>query len=241
MGETGAVTEAQDARISRGSGPVGRRSILLMVLPELRQLRGGEIDDAADILARALLDDPLMAFAIPDRDHRAIVLPRHLRPGVWLGHRLGQVWCTDDLSAVACWRLPGSGQATADQLRDAGVAELPRPAGADIAARTEPVYEFLAARTQALGIPQAHWYLSMIGVDPNKRRQGLGRAVISPVLEIASGRHEPVFLETLAAANVAFYSHNGFDTIEEGVEPSSGLAYWLFLRRNDALGERPRM
>jgi ribosomal protein S18 acetylase RimI-like enzyme len=212
-----------------------------MVLPDLRQLRSSEIDDAADILARAFFDDPLMTFAIPDRDHRAVVLPRHLRPGVWLGHHLGQVWCTDDLSAVARWRLPGAGQATADQLRDAGVRELPRPAGADIGARTEPVYEFLSARTQALEIPPAHWYLSMIGVDPYKRRQGLGRAVMRPVLDKARARHEPVFLETVAAANVAFYSHHGFDTIEEGVEPSSGLAYWLFLRRNDALSERPRI
>jgi ribosomal protein S18 acetylase RimI-like enzyme len=213
----------------------------LMALPDLRRLRSNEIDDAADILARAFLDDPLMAFAISDRDHRAVVLPRHLRPGVWLGHHLGQVWCTDDLSAVACWRLPGSGQATADQIRDAGVPELPRLAGADLGARTEPVYEFLSTRTQALAIPPAHWYLSMIGVDPDKRRQGLGSAVIRPVLEIARARYEPMFLETLAAANVAFYSHHGFDTLEEGVEPSSGLAYWLFLRRNDALGERRRM
>jgi ribosomal protein S18 acetylase RimI-like enzyme len=212
-----------------------------MVLPNLRQLRGSEIDDAADILARAFLYDPLMAFAIPDRGHRAIVLPRHLRPGVWLGHHFGQVWCTDDLSAVACWRHPGSGRPTADQLRDASVPELPRPAADDIAARTEPVYEFLSARAQALAIPPTHWYLSMIGVDPDKRRQGLGRAVMCPVLDKARARHEPVFLETLAAANVAFYSHHGFDTIDEGVEPSSGLAYWLFLRRNDALSERPRM
>ncbi len=203
-----------------------------MVLPDLRQLRGSEIDDAADLLGRAYVDDPLMAFAIPDRDHRAAAVPRYLRPGVWLGHHLGQVWCTDDMSAVACWRLPGSGRATADQLKDAGAPELPRPVGADMDARTEPVYEFLSARTQAVAIPPAHWYLSMIGVDPDKRRQGLGRAVMRPVLDKARARREPVFLETLAAANVAFYSRLGFDTVDEGVEPSSGLAYWLFLRHN---------
>lgn len=199
-----------------------------------RLLEDDEVDDAASLLARAFQDDPMTCFTFPNREHRAEVLPRYLRPGVWLAQHLGAVWCSDDISAVACWRRPGARHASREELTRAGVqkaAALLDRASGDRADKSDA---FLAARAEALEVPPAHWYLAMIGVDPDRRRQGLGSAVLRPVLDMAQTRREPVFLETWGQHNTAFYTQHGLALIESGEEPTSQLAYWLFLRRNDA-------
>jgi ribosomal protein S18 acetylase RimI-like enzyme len=205
-----------------------------MAGPRVRLLAGDEIDEAADLLARAFQRDPITCYALPDGDQRAAVLHGWLRPGVWLAHHLGAVWCSDDMSAVSCWRKPGSRHATPEQLSQAGVPAALELVGPDADARTEPVNELLASRARAVGVPADHWYLSMIGVDPGRRRQGLGSAVLRPVLDTAHARREPVFLETFGPQNVEFYTPHGFVIVEAGVDPSSGLPYWLLLRRDDA-------
>ena len=209
---------------------LARPTVHGMTGPLVRQLRSVEIEDAAVVLGRAFQDDPLMAYAIPDDDLRAMILPGSGRPGVWLANHLGQVWCTDDLAAVACWRTPGQQRTSAAQLHEAGASQLPQSLRDGVGSRTEPVYEYLESRRDAHDIPAAHWYLTMIGVEPGRRRQGLGSAVMSPVLSTATEQHVPVYLETFGPQNVAFYSGQGFELIETAPEPSSGLTYWLFLR-----------
>jgi hypothetical protein len=46
--------------------------------------------------------------------------------------------------------------------------------GPDADAQTEPVNE-RSPPARAVGVPADHWYLSMIGVEPGRRRQGLGK------------------------------------------------------------------
>jgi GNAT superfamily N-acetyltransferase len=195
----------------------------------VRLLTEVEIDVAAGTLGCAFVGDPLMVHAIPDAGLRQRLMATHLAPGVRLARWLGEVWCTDDMTAVACWRRPDSGPPSASQLSQAGVDRLPAPIGARAASRADPVYEFLASRRDALAVPHEHWYLSMIGVDPPQQRRGLGSAVLQPVFDTAHQRHEPVFLETMNEQNVGFYRRNGFQEIEHGVEPASALRYWLFL------------
>jgi ribosomal protein S18 acetylase RimI-like enzyme len=195
----------------------------------VRRLTDRDVGVAAATLGRAFLHDPLITYAIPDVDTRQQFLPTYFTPGVRLAQHLGEVWCTDDGSAVACWRRPGAGPPSTELLADAGVDQLPEPIASQAGSRANPVYEYLAARQEPLGVPSAHWYLSMIGVSPGYTRRGLGSAVMRPVLDAARARHESVYLETLAERNVGFYESNVFEAIERGVEPSSGLAYWLFL------------
>jgi ribosomal protein S18 acetylase RimI-like enzyme len=205
-------------------GPSERRGAA-----SVRQLAEGEIEAASVTLGRAFLNEPLMVFAIPDLDTRKRLFRTYFTPGVRLALALGEVWCADDLSAVACWRRPRSGAPSAELLAAAGVPDPPETIGAGAAGRADPVYAHLAARQEQLGVPPDHWYLSMVGVAPDCQRRGLGSAVLRPVLDRARDSRVPVFLETLARRNIGFYEKNGFTAIDHGVEPSSRLAYWLFL------------
>jgi hypothetical protein len=69
-----------------------------------------------------------------------------------------------------------------------------------------------------------------LGSRENRRREGLGSAVLAPVLARAAASGVPVFLDTFNPTNASFYTGNGFRCLEENVEPVTGLPYWLFLR-----------
>ena len=74
-----------------------------------------------------------------------------------------------------------------------------------------------------------HWYLGLLGTEPELKGHGHGAAVLKPVMQRAAEQGVPCYLETMAERNVSFYSRQGFDLIESGVDPSSSLPYWLFL------------
>jgi GNAT superfamily N-acetyltransferase len=133
----------------------------------------------------------------------------------------GRIWVTDDHSAVAVWTTPTTPPNPFSPL----AAEFREIAGdrADVAATYE----------QAMGIlrpSQPVWFLAVVGVDPARRSQGLGRAVIAPGLEAADADDVPAFLETQAPINVRFYERLGFDVIAELDLPGDGPKHWAMWR-----------
>lgn len=55
-------------------------------------------------------------------------------------------------------------------------------------------------------------YLWFIGVNPENRRGGTGGTLLKAVMEIAEKMQRPVYLETSAPENVAWYHKAGFRT-----------------------------
>jgi hypothetical protein len=74
------------------------------------------------------------------------------------------------------------------------------------------------------------WFLGVIGVDPARQGQGLGRAVITPGLQTADADDVPTFLETQDPANVPFYESLGFDVVAELDLPDNGPKHWAMRR-----------
>lgn len=194
-----------------------------------RRLREDELPLAAQVLGDAFHDDPLLAYAIPDGEERRRLAPAHFLPVARLAYRIGEVWWTGE--SVACWLPPGHHDATPEEAAAAGLDRMAEYVGADVAERLGAVFAHLAARRHALDVPE-HWYLALLGVRRDRQGGGLGSAVVAPRLAAADAVGEWCFLETLAERNVPFYERHGFDMIEAAVEPSSGLRYWMFLRRS---------
>jgi GNAT superfamily N-acetyltransferase len=57
---------------------------------------------------------------------------------------------------------------------------------------------------------EAHYFLRAIGVAPQHQRNGIGAALLTPVLEQADRRRVGCYLTTAAFDNVAFYERFGF-------------------------------
>ena len=62
---------------------------------------------------------------------------------------------------------------------------------------------------------EPHWYLSTLGVDPTRQREGFGAQLLRSWLENVDRDGEASYLETDTEENVQFYSRAGFELVGE--------------------------
>ena len=195
--------------------------------PPVRSLRPDEVDDAAEVLARAFWDDPVMELLIPPgsrrRDRRMVHLYR------WTIHdarrRTGGVLTTDDLAAVATWQAPGQPRpgpgdvlrAAPMGLRAIGPANLPRSLR-------------LLEATQRAHPHEPHWYLQILGSDPRHRGSGAAAATVERVLEQVDAEGVGAYLESSKLENVPYYERFGFQVTEELDPLPDGPRLWCMWR-----------
>jgi GNAT superfamily N-acetyltransferase len=60
---------------------------------------------------------------------------------------------------------------------------------------------------------EPHWYLPLIGVEPDCQGRGLGSALIRPVLERCDAAGLPAYLEATSARSVTLYERLGFEAV----------------------------
>jgi GNAT superfamily N-acetyltransferase len=163
---------------------------------------------------------------LPDAAVRERLSHANFEPVVRLSMQTGEVWRHG--GSVACWQPPGKHHPSEQEVKAARLDQVPSILGEDAVARLMGVFAHLDERCQANAVPD-HWYLSLLGTEPELKGHGHGAAVLAPVMTRAAEQGVPCYLETLAERNVAFYTKQGFDLVESGVEPTSGLPYWLLL------------
>ena len=199
---------------------------------------------AGEMLARAFSDDPLSIYLAPNGVKRARVLPwlyeRIVRYGAMYNGEL--LTTTDDHlplpvpgrgqgrgpSAVAVWLPPGLPYTPMLRLVRAGLAFTPLKFGLSAIPR------FMAAnhveQLRAKLAPEPHWYLWVIGVEPERQGRGLGSSLIEPMLQRADADGLPCYLETHKERNVAFYNKHGYEVVHSGSVPNGGPPYWCLKR-----------
>jgi len=134
---------------------------------------------------------------------------------------------TRDIDAIAVWLPPGKDLGLVAQVK-AGFA-LPRFVKGIPAADRKRMMSFLRqvdGRKKEL-MPQPHWYLSAIGVDPDRQGSGLGSTLVKAGMERARQAGKSVYLETETPGNVAFYERLGFRVVEEIEAVGIGVPIWL--------------
>jgi GNAT superfamily N-acetyltransferase len=57
---------------------------------------------------------------------------------------------------------------------------------------------------------EPHWYLAVLGTDPEHQGHGIGSAVMTPVLERCDEEGIGAYLESSKERNLAFYGRHGF-------------------------------
>jgi GNAT superfamily N-acetyltransferase len=78
-------------------------------------------------------------------------------------------------------------------------------------------------------MPGEHWYLMIIGVDPPRQGQGVGGALMAPVLRKADDARLPCYLETDKPEDVVFYQKHGFEVVEKFTVKDS-QPFWTMQR-----------
>jgi GNAT superfamily N-acetyltransferase len=180
------------------------------------------------MLVRAFWDDPCMTWVMPSEDLRRRALPVLMRSGVQFGLAHGSVDVSPgDLAGAASWMAPGYSVTTAE-MNAMWLPPMAEALGDEAMARFVAAQEHTARIREVLQ-PGDHLYLSILGVEPEFQRQGIGKALIAPRLGWADGRGLACYLDTFKERNVAFYQQSGFAVATDSRVPE-GPRVWTMVR-----------
>jgi ribosomal protein S18 acetylase RimI-like enzyme len=193
----------------------------------VRVAAGPDVPRLSEVLADAFVDDPLSIWlfrgdeGLRERLRRSFAA---LMRRVYL--RKGHTYTTDDLAGAAMWAPPGKWKLTiVQQLRLAPMmVRLMSAANLRNGAR-------LGLQVERAHPADAHWHLSVLGVDPKRQRTGVGTSLLRPVLERADAERVLCHLETSKEDNLAYYARHGFEISSELALPPGAPRVWTMTRR----------
>ncbi|MEY2399335.1 MAG: hypothetical protein QOJ00_2509 [Actinomycetota bacterium] len=172
-----------------------------------------EVRRALPAVVRAFWTFPETVHLLPNEANRRRVLPRYLAADMHDAARFGGLHVAENdgqvLGAVA-WLPPGKYPiGLGRELRQLArfVPVLPWAIGA----AREGQRGQRTNRAQHRRFAEPHYFLRMIGVDPERQRSGVGRRRLAPMLDQADDEHVGCFLFTATEANAAWYAGMGFD------------------------------
>ena len=77
---------------------------------------------------------------------------------------------------------------------------------------------------------EPHWYLPLIGVEPNARGRGLGEALMRHALSRCDREKKVAYLESSNPRNISLYERHGFEVMGE-IQVGLGPLVTPMLRR----------
>jgi GNAT superfamily N-acetyltransferase len=179
----------------------------------------------AEALARSFHDDPVMSWLFGDEPAK-----KHARMRTFfrregrrhLGHH--EVFTAEGHPGAAFWDPPGHWKTPViDIIKSAPTfirimgPRLPR------------ALKGLALIESAHAKAAEHYYLAVLGTQPDQQGKGIGSELLQPVLERCDRDSVGAYLESSKEQNIPFYARHGFDVIEE-LQLPGGPPIWPMWR-----------
>jgi ribosomal protein S18 acetylase RimI-like enzyme len=202
---------------------------------EVVSLQPSQLAAAGDVLARAFLDDPLGVYLFPNEAKRLEQLRWLYRGSTRYAHRYGETYASEQVSGVALWLPPERPHPSQLGMIRVGMGLAPFKFGLGWLRRSVAAMNVLDEAHRRDVAPR-HWYLFLLGVDPDRQRQGFGRRLIEPVLTQAAASGVTCYVDTTNERNVAFYRRHGFEVVTAGEVPNGGPRFWTMTRAPSARG-----
>ena len=185
---------------------------------EVRRASGADREQLTGVLAAAFADDPVFSFLLPaTMTRREDRLRRLFALDGARSEQRGGTWIAVDGGGAAVWFPPGRWQSTRwEDLRET-------PGWARVFGRRSPqalqVRKDLEAHHREL---PDHWYLLYLGTAPDRQSQGIGSALLRPVLAECDRTGTPAYLEASCERNRALYARHGFTDRDAMELPGGG-------------------
>ncbi len=176
----------------------------------------------AEVLARAFYDDPVTSWFYPNAGRRM----RHARRFFEIRLRQlavhGLTYTTPDRRGAALWAPPGQWR---ESLRQS-LMQLPMlPVLLPRIVRSTRAVREIERRHPV----EPHFYLPVVGTEPEQQGGGIGSALLGPVLRRCDSDGVAAYLESSKESNVDFYVRHGFD-VTDRIELPDGPSLWLMWR-----------
>ena len=203
------------------------QSVKVVIAP----LDPARIDQAADVLARGTLDNPIHIAVygsdLVRRMHSLRRVYRNMMPIMSMAnHSLVAVDEFGEILGVAGILAPGACRpATENKNQFLQGAML---VGPDALVR---MGRWLGA-WRALDPEVRHWHIGPLAVDIPFQGMGIGSALISAVCDKVDAVGDAAYLETDDSGNVDFYKRYGFEIVVE--QTVLGVQNWFMLRQPSA-------
>lgn len=162
----------------------------------------------------------MFTWVFPDAGTRPAALRRLIRVPLEYGVRYGRVTTSHDAKAVCVWIPPGTGITIPRMIRS-GFLGVPFRIGFGPFAKFAGANEVMD-KIHKKHVPEPHWYLMVVGVDPELQNHGVGSGLVKEGLTHADQSGCPCYLETSEKRNLAFYERLGFVVIEEATLGKGG-------------------
>jgi GNAT superfamily N-acetyltransferase len=196
---------------------------------EVRELEPDEVESAAEMLARAFWNSPLMRVLAPDEATRPEISRWLFEAQLCYGLLYGDAWAAveDDgaVQGVAVWWAPENVEPNDERASESGLADGPTVVGPENWERLQTMTSAMQTLHQQVA-PDPHWYLSILGVEPELHGQGIGGEILAASLEFVDEEGYPSYLETAVERNVTFYQRYGFVVGAEVTLPTLGITFW---------------
>lgn len=195
------------------------------------RLHKGQLAAAAEMLARAFLNDPKMAHFVRDESRREAISRHILEFELRYGMRYGEVYATSPgMEGVAVWLPSAKAEITFLRAMLVGALKLRRDIGP---ANLQTVLDFsdYVDRVHRKCVSVPHWYLFFIGVDPAHQGKGYAGRLIRPMLARLDREGLPCYLVTENEKNVALYEHYGFAVVDRSTVPGTSVSNRAMLRK----------
>jgi ribosomal protein S18 acetylase RimI-like enzyme len=201
-------------------------------MSDIRPLERSSLDRAVETVADAFSPDPMIKWVFPDETGRPAGARAIMRVLVEYGLRYGRVTASHGAKAVCVWIPPGPGITIPRMIRS-GMLGVPLQTGLKSFGRFMAANETMDQIHKAR-VPEPHWYLFGVAVDPGLHNQGIGSAIIREGLALADRGSQRCYLETSEPRNLTLYKRFGFEVLQEATLGQDGPPAWAMLRQPQA-------
>ena len=188
---------------------------------EIRSATPAEMPKAVGTIVAAFLTDPLARFAWPSPHEHLRGMDLGAREFAGASFEHGTAYVSTDFCGTALWlppRVHPNGEALERIFRDT--------------ARPEHLDDLLGTfeQMEQWHPKEPHWYLPMIGVEPNAQRRGLGGELMRHAVARCDREGVLAYLESSNPRNISLYQRFDFEVIGE-IRVGAGPLVTPMLRR----------
>ena len=205
--------------------PAPPRSHRVSPVPTVRPATDADAPAIGRVLADAFETDPVWKWLVPpdvDWSNRAAAWFEADARARLSGH--GEVLVDDEVRGCAMWAPPGHWKPTIGEA-----AKVVLPSARLFRRKLPRAIRNLATIEKRHPSDPPHWYLAILGTDPEHQGGGVGSALIEAVTTRCDEQGLGAYLESSKEQNVPFYARHGFAVREELTLPG-GPTMWLMWR-----------